>query len=164
MVRWTGAEDDLLRCGYPDYKQMQASLPHRSLNALRYRCRCLGMTSSRHIWTNREVRCLLELFRRGVSDRDLLASFPGMRLAQLKGKARHVGAERRYRPRPLDDPALDAIRARAFAAGVSLVDLDRRLKTGSYYQSCRRDVKLKPVARAAAFFGGEVTIEWPEEI
>ncbi len=159
--RWTAPEDELLRRTYPDYGRMRAALPQRSMAALKHRVRTLGIAPRRHVWTNRQVARLLQLFRQGASDGDVLAAFPGMRLGQLKSKARHCGAPaRRPAPIPFGDPALDAIRLLAFRRGLSLVALDRILRTGRYYQKSRRDPRLAPILRAAALFGAGVRIEW----
>ncbi|MGC4252404.1 MAG: hypothetical protein QM605_13335 [Sphingobium sp.] len=161
--RWSDGEDALLRACYPDYSVLRAHLPHRTLSALKHRVRAIGIVKRRHIWTNREVVRLRLAYEEGVTDLELAALFPQLRLCQVKSKASHIGAVR-CRPKPVrfDVPALDAIRARSVEMRLSFVELDRHAKTGRYFQkSCRRP-SLKHIVRAAAFLGAEVLIEWSE--
>ena len=138
-------------------------LPHRSLAALKHRVRCLGIVHRRHVWTNFEVRRLREAFEKHASDKELEALFPGIRLSQIKAKAGHIRAPHRRAQRAIFEvQALDAIRHRAKARGLSYVELDRLARTGKFFQKSRRQPMLKPIARAAALLGGEVCIEWRE--
>lgn len=161
--RWTAEEDERLRSLYPHYDQLRAALPHRSLAALKHRVRCLGIVIRRHVWTNFEIRRLREAFENHVPDKDLERLFPGLRLSQIKAKAGHIKAPHRRAQRAIFKvQALDAIRHRAKARGLSYVELDRKAKTGKFFQKSRRHPILKPIARAAALLSGEVCIEWRE--
>lgn len=160
---WTADEDERLRALYPRYDLLRVALPHRSLSALKHRVRRLGIVRQRHIWTNIEVRRLREAFDNHVPDRELEALFPGLRLGQIKAKAGHIQAPHRRAQRAIFEvQALDAIRHRAKARGLSYVELDRQARTGKFYQKSRRQPMLKQIGRAAALLGGEVCIEWQE--
>lgn len=164
---WTLDEDVLLRTHYPDYGRLQKHLPHRTFSALKHRVRAIGIVNRRHVWTNVEVARLHKAYEAGVPDRELEGLFPGLRLVQIKSKAGHVRAARR-KPRParFDVPALDAIRTRATNMCLSFVELDRRARTGRFFQkSCRRPC-LKHIVRAATCLDAEVTIDWgdPDEM
>jgi|EndMetStandDraft_2_1072991.scaffolds.fasta_scaffold20472_2 hypothetical protein len=158
---WTADEDERLRSLYPRYDLLQSALPHRSLAALKHRARRLDIVHRRHIWTNLEVRRLREAFENHAPDKELEALFPGIRLSQIKAKAGHIKAPHRRAQRAIFKvQALDAIRHRAKARGLSYVELDRQAKTGKFYQKCRRQPMLRPIARAAALLQGDVHIEW----
>lgn len=161
--RWTAQEDALLAWHYPDYDHLREYFPHRTLAALKHRVRLIGIVARRHIWTNAEVARLHKAYETGVTDRELTALFPDLRLAQIKSKAGHIRAARRKaRPVVFGVPALDAIRVRAADMRLSFVELDHGAGTGRFFQrSCRRPC-LKSIARAAAFLGAEVKIDWTE--
>lgn len=161
---WTLWEDTLLRDLYPSYDLLREALPHRSVSALKHRVRHLGIVHCRHVWTNTEIRRLREAFEDHVPDKYLKALFPGLRLGQIKAKAEHIKApHRRARRVIFGEQALDAIRERAGALGISHVELDRRARTGKFFQKSSRRPMLKPISRAAALLGGEVIIEWRED-
>lgn len=158
---WTADEDERLRSLYPHYDLLQAALPHRSLSALKHRVRRLGIARSRHVWTNLEVGRLRAAFENHIPDKALESLFPGLRLSQIKAKAGHIRAPHRRAPLAIFEvQALDAIRRRAKALGLSYVALDRQARTGKFFQKSRRQPMLKPIARAAALLQGEVHIEW----
>lgn len=160
---WTSSEDDQVRAGYPSYDILRKALPHRSLSALKHRVRALGIVRRRHVWTNQEVRRIHAAFEVNLSGVELLALFPGLTLCQIKSKARHVKAARRKaRLVPFGVPALDVIRSRAQDEDMSLVELDRRARTGRFFQkSCRRP-NLRFIVRAASILDGDVEIEWSD--
>ncbi|MFM6829060.1 MAG: hypothetical protein ACKOVA_01800 [Novosphingobium sp.] len=154
-------EDTLLRRLYPSYRQLVVALPHRSLAALKHRVRRIGIVNTRHVWTNLEVRRLREAYQIRVPDKELEPLFPGLALSQIKAKAQHIGAPHRRGARVLlGVKALDAIRQRATARGISLVELDRQARTGKFFQKSRRQPMLRQISRAAEVLGGEVHIEW----
>jgi hypothetical protein len=158
---WTAHEDERLRTLYPRYDLLRVALPHRSLSALKHRVRRLGIVRRRHIWTNLEIRRLHEAFENHVPDRELEALFPGLGLGQIKAKAGHIRAPHRRSPQVIFGVrALDAIRQRARAQGLSNVELDRRARTGKFFQKSRRQPMLKQIARAAVLLGGELCIVW----
>lgn len=160
---WTFEEDEKVQALYPRYDLLRAALPNRSLAALKHRARRLGVAHRRHIWTNLEVRRLREAFENHVPDKELEALFPGIRLSQIKSKAGHIRAPHRRAQRAIFKvQALDAIRHRAKARGLSYVELDRQAKTDKFFQKSCRQPMLKPIARATALLGGEVCIEWRE--
>lgn len=129
---WTADEDERLRSLYPRYDLMQSVFPHRSLAALKHRARRLGIVHRRHIWTNLEVRRLRDAFENHVPDKELEALFPGLRLSQIKAKAGHIRAPHRRAQRAIFEvQALDAIRHRAKACGLSFAELDRQARTGN---------------------------------
>jgi hypothetical protein len=160
---WTFDEDEKVQALYPRYDLLRAALPNRTQSALKQRARHLGVVHRRHVWTNLEVRRLREAFEKHASDRELEALFPGIRLSQIKSKAGHIKAPHRRAQRAVFEvQALDAIRHRAKARGLSYVELDRQARTGKFFQKSRRQPMLKPIARAAALLGGEVCIDWRE--
>ena len=162
-ANWSMEEDRLLRRLYPNYRQLRSALPHRSLAALKHRVRRIGIVSTRHVWTNLEVRRLRDAFEKRVSDKELEPLFPGLALGQIKAKAQHIGApHRRGGSVLLGVKALDAIRQRARARGISLVELDRQAQTGKFFQKSRRQPMLRQISRAAEVLGGEVRIEWSD--
>ena len=162
-AKWSATEDELLRDIYPDYRDLQKLLSDRTLSAIKHRVRALGIVSRRHVWTNVEVARLRKAYRESVTDKELTILFPGLRLCQIKSKASHIGAERRKTRLALfDDPALDAIRHRSMEMRISFVELDRRARTGRFFQkSCRRP-SLKYIVRAARILDAQVRIEWVE--
>lgn len=161
---WTPQEDAKLSALYPSYDLLQAALPLRSYWALRNRVQSLNIARRRHVWTNLEIRRLRDAFENQVPDRDLEGLFPGLRLSQIKAKAGHMKAPHRKGERiDFGVPALDAIRERARAMGISYVELDKRARTGKFFQKSTRQPMLKHISRAAKLLGGDVTIEWKDE-
>ncbi|MGQ2933678.1 hypothetical protein [Sphingopyxis sp.] len=164
-IGWSAAEDGLLRDHYPDYQALREHLPHRTLSALKHRVRAIGIVARRHVWTNIEVARLRKAYADGMTDRELVVLFLGLRLCQIKSKASHIRAERRGpRPAYFGEPALDAIRTRSKAMQLSFVELDRRARTGRFFQKSSRRPSLKPIVRAARFLDAEVGIEWAGDI
>lgn len=162
--KWTPSEDAKLRALFPSYDCLQAELPHRSYYALRNRARRLNLVRRRHVWTNVEVSRLRDAFVNQVPDRDLEGMFPGLRLGQIKAKAGHIKApHRKGRRVDFGVPALDAIREKAKAMGHSYVELDKRARTGKFFQKSNRKPILKHISRAAKLLGGEVMIHWEDE-
>ncbi|MBY2928916.1 hypothetical protein FIM10_09540 [Sphingomonadales bacterium 56] len=160
---WTQEEDACLRKHYPAYDLLRIVLPHRSLASLKHRVRRLGIVRQRHVWTNVEVRRLHSAFANHVPDRDLEHLFPGLRLGQIKAKAGHIKApHRRGQSTIFGISALDAIRERAKALGMSYVELDRRAQTGKFFQKSSRHPGLKQISRAADLLGGDVAIAWDD--
>ncbi|CAH0496458.1 SANT/Myb-like DNA-binding domain-containing protein [Novosphingobium sp. CECT 9465] len=160
---WTAEEDQLIRALYPDYDRLQRQLKLRTRSALKHRARRIGVTVVRHVWTNIEVASLRALFAQGIADRDLVGKFPHLQLGQIRAKAQHLGLTRpRRAPVLLGVPLLDGIRQRAALAGLSLVELDRRASTGRYFQSCRRNLDLRCIWRAAQILSGEIRVNWQD--
>ena len=161
--RWTAEEDQLIRSLYPDYDGLQRRLRHRTRSALKHRARHLEVTADRHVWTNVEVALLRALYAAGVPDRALAEHFPHLRLGQIRAKAQHLRLTRpRRAPILLGVPLLDAVRQHATQAGMSLAELDRRARTGRYFQSCRRNLDLRCIWRAAQLLSGEIRINWDD--
>ncbi|MBK1976155.1 hypothetical protein JIX58_10405 [Brevundimonas diminuta] len=158
---WTPRADAIIRDAYPDYRLMRRRLPHRSLAALKNRAAVLGVVHRRHTWTNMEVRKLAALFAADASNAELEHAFPGLRLRQIKEKARHLRLPHR-KPRlvSLNDPALDAVRQRAIDKGLSLRRLDRKARTGRYFQQSTTRPVLAHLARAAVILEGELRIRF----
>jgi hypothetical protein len=160
---WTAHEDERLRTLYPRYDLLRVALPHCSLSALKHRVRRLGIVRRRHIWTNLEIRRLHEAFENNVPDRELEGLFPGLLLSQIKAKAGHIRASHRRSQQVIFGvQALDSIRQRAREQGLSNVELDRRARTGKFFQKSSRRLMLKSIMRAVALLGGEVSITWRE--
>lgn len=160
---WSAEEDQLIRSLYPDYDSLQRRLLYRTRSALKHRARHLGVTAGRHVWTNVEVALLRALYAAGVPDRALGEPFPHLRLGQIRAKAQHLRLARpRRAPVLLGVPPLDAVRQRAAQAGLSLAELDRRARTGRYFQSCRRNLDLRCIWRAAQLLSGEIRVTWDD--
>lgn len=108
-----------------------------------------------------EVRQLTALFAANASNAELEFAFPELRLRQIKEKARHLRLpNRKPRLAGFDDPALNAVRRRAIEKGLSLRSLDRRARTGRYFQQSTTRPVLAHIARAAAILEGELRIQF----
>jgi len=158
---WTKAEDKWVRKLYPDYHQLQIKLPRRSLAAIKHRAAKLKIVTSRHVWTNLEIRALYKACAINATADELLNLFPQLSLCQIKSKARHIGAaRRRLRLIPVQHPTLFAIREKAFEKGITLVKLDQMANTGKYFQkSCRKPI-LRFMTLAIIALGGVPVIDW----
>lgn len=160
---WTAEEDDLIRALYPAYDRLERALPHRTRSALKNRARHLGVASVRHVWTNVEVALLRALYAAASPDRILAERFPHLELGQIHAKACHLGLRRpRRAPILLGVPVIDAVRQRAALAGLTMVELDRRARTGRYFQSCRRNLDLRCISKASQLLGGEIEVHWDD--
>ena len=162
--RLTRREDNLIRTSYPDYVWLQKKLRHRSYSALRSRAGALRLRPKQHRWTQSERALLVKLFGH-VSRQELRAAFPGLSYSAL---ARQRAATVSPQPRTLSstgDPYLDAIRVRCRALKVSMKDLDRWARTGSYFYKAAwlsvGKANRAKLCKAIEALGGTLTVVWP---
>lgn len=64
-------------------------------------------------------------------------------------------------PRPIGDPLLDEIRARAHQKGLTLNELDRRSGSGTYFRQ-GRPLHMPKVALGVSALGGEIVVRWDD--
>lgn len=161
---WTDAEFAALRKHWPDRKKLRRALPRRTLRAIEHKAGKLGLRRAKrnHMWTAAEVARLKKMFPKATKA-ELLLAFPWAIWEDLSNQAqfqRSKGADwvTRPKPKPLptDVPAIDWVLDQAFAANISLVELDGLARTGTYFAAgrFRCGTVWKHVARAVELFDG----------
>jgi len=159
-TRWSAVEDKILRQTYPDYLAMLEQIPTRTYAGIRGRVRLLGIATRRHTWTGKELKDIEKLRRQGKTWPEIARIFPSRSLSRAQMLLRHrPGRARRFFGLPL----LDAVRSRAFDAGMTLRQLDRLASTEGHFAHSDPHENLACIARAVEALGGELAIEWPEE-
>ena len=159
-VAWTPQEDAKIVSLYPEYAVLLQELPHRTYSALRQRARHLGIVRPRHVWTNREVERLRDEFSACIRSNDIANLFPYLRKSQVFAKVRHLNLAYGRRLKEFDHPVLSTIRARATQMKLTLKDLDKRARSGRYFQKSNRTFQLRPAVSAVAALNGQTSIEW----
>jgi hypothetical protein len=162
---WTPKEDETCRKHGNDYRILQTKLPHRSYEALKQRCRLLGLCPQRQMVTAREVSLLRRLGAASVDE--LRAAFPTRTLSQLNHLRRYHGVPARRRQfSPTGFPIIDSVRSRCFELNYSMSDLDQLAKSNSYFQRAgwlRGNINYRAIGRAVAALDGDLTVRWRDE-
>ncbi|PSJ53652.1 hypothetical protein [Pseudaminobacter soli (ex Li et al. 2025)] len=164
---WTGAEDELCRQYGSNYEALRQKLPHRSYEAIRCRCRYLGLRPKLKMVTANELSRMRRLVPT-ASPQQLREAFPNRSLRQLRSVSRYHGITRKRPPfKRTGISAIDAIRDRCFELGYSMGDLDELAKTKGYFRKANWILRGKPnyraIGRAVEALDGELTIRWREE-
>jgi hypothetical protein len=145
---WQAHEDRALCGHYPNYTAARKALPGRTYYSVRGRACKLKIQNKRHIWTGADLVRMRKLYPT-ASKRELLAAFPGLTLCAIKEFAGRMHIFKQRRPfQKTSYPLLDAIRARCYELGYSMVDLDEIARTKRYFQ-CARWVASKSVQNSA---------------
>jgi hypothetical protein len=80
-------------------------------------------------------------------------------VSALRNPAQHGGNQSWIKGLPI----YDDVRSRAYEDGLSMHDLDCELRTGKYFQDNHRKIlNWEKFARAVAFFGGQMTVDWKD--
>lgn len=161
---WTEAEIGHLRRTYPDYRKARTSLPNRSLSAIKSKAFRLGITQSRRIWSDSEIKRLKAPYRQGRPMREILALLPGRTKRQIWTRAHYSGWRRPRMPlKTYDLKPYDDVRARAFTSRLSMRDLACLSITGSYFlrQPSRND--WKKISKAVEMLEGRLSVVWNEK-
>lgn len=150
-----------------------ALMPGRSQQSIASKRDVTGLTYIRpNTWNDAEDRKLRQLAET-LCATDIAKIMPGRHYEAIRERAKKLGIKLRSRTKPhvmTGDPLIDAIRKRALEDGMSLMALDRELGTKGYFSSgaiaaTKRGERnrLDRIAKAVAFFGGELTINWKDE-
>ncbi|WP_338531626.1 hypothetical protein [Nitratireductor thuwali] len=165
---WTQAEDELCRSLYPDYAALQKSLPGRSYNSIRSRCRELGIQRKLPAWTAAEQSKLRRMYKTAPRA-ELAAAFPTRPERSLATMARRIGVQRPRSPyKPTGIPLLDELRAECRRQNINMVDLDQYTRGKSYFtqkswRGRRRAIRYDLIVRGILELGGKIHVEWSEE-
>lgn len=174
-VHFTQREDMILvNCSH---REACRRLPNRTRGVLSQRAYLLksGGLARRERdgkpWTHAELN-LVRKFYPIMSSKDFQAKhMPGRRVVMIVAKARYLKVKKRYLGATADQISftdhadlVDQIRMRAREDGISFVRLDKALKTHQYFarnwKRGQKRVNLANVAKAVAFFGGSLLIDW----
>lgn len=121
---WKKWECAICQALYPDYRELQQRLPHRSYGAIVLKCMYLGLSTKRHHWIYEESNAFRRMYPR-ASVQDLKKAFPFATRADLCQRAFRL---RLFRPRkpykPTGFPEIDQIRDGCFHARLTMRDLD----------------------------------------
>jgi hypothetical protein len=162
---WEQSEDDALRATVTlTVPQVQKRLPHRTASAIERRREKLHLFRRKlKPWTTHEDRIL-----RTNIDLDypkIAKLLPGRSEHAVQGRAWYLGVRKgcRRNPQIKGLPVYDDVRTRAYEDGLSMHDLDCELRTGRYFQANDKKIlNWKKLARAVAFFGGQMTVDWKD--
>jgi len=165
---WSDEEDATCRELYPDYQALAGALPHRTMEALKTRCRSLGIARKVHIWTAKERSDFRRLY--ATADREeVLRRFPHLNVDSF-----HTYGQRLRVQRPKAPPALtgnyllDELRQRARDEGLTMPDLDEFAGSREYFK-CKRwrpgrgRIKYDFIVRAIHELGGRLQIVWSDQ-
>lgn len=160
--QWSPEERAIITRLWPDKAEIQRALPHRSLQRITETAATCGVRKRIHFWTADQDSRL----RRMVNDqvpRRRVAEALGLSLMQVQNRLKYAGIsyERRAYRSVLDD-LTEAIRRRAEALGLTLVELDRLCKSGKAFQhtSRRRPIGISNALKAIRLLGGRIDVEW----
>ncbi len=159
---WTEAEYNILRAAWPDREKLRRLLPHRSRKSILEAASRCGIRRALHIWTAAQDKKLRHLVRSGIP-RSEIASLLGLGRMQVQNRLNYTGVTAGRQPyRPTGYPLVDAIRQRAFAMNMTLVDLDRVCRTGQAFQHANASRPLAPrhALKAIKVLGGRLDVEW----
>jgi hypothetical protein len=112
-------------------------------------------------WTTREDRVLHANIEQ-MDYRAIASLLPGRSEHAVQGRAWYLGIRKGYRrnPKVKGLPVYDDVRSRAYEDGLSMRDLDCELRTGKYFQdNYNKTLNWKKLARAVAFFGGQMSLQ-----
>jgi hypothetical protein len=162
---WTEKEVAIAKKLYPDYQAISKEIG-RSYYAARNKCRKLGLPPKHHMWTGAEITRLRKMYPTATKE-ELIDAFHGFSYSHIKAIASNHGFLRVRRPfKATGHPILDQIRARSFALGYSMPDIDKLSRTKLYFteQQWRfsKSLNHKAVARAIAALDGKVKAQWNE--
>jgi hypothetical protein len=162
---WTSEEDRLCRSTYPDFAAIAEALPHRTMDAIRWRCKGLGLRIGKvKPFTGREQ----SEFRRDYQTMEwamLVAKYSHRSIPAIRTKARDLGI---HRPRKAlqntGDELLDAARSECARLKLTMRALDEFSGSKTYFRNCQRQKpNYKHIIRAIRELGGSIKIEWSEE-
>jgi hypothetical protein len=162
---WEQSEDDVLRATATlTVSEVQKRLPHRAVSAIAMRRGRLGLCRrTLKPWTTHEDRILRTNIDLGYPR--IAKLLPGRSEHAVQGRAWYLGVRKgcRRNPRVKGLPVYDDVRSRAYEDGLSMHDLDCELRTGKYFQDNHRKIlNWEKLARAVAFFGGQMTVDWKD--
>lgn len=164
-MRWTEAEDDIIRQFTPDHAELALRLPHRSKQAIHTRVRVLNAAvrqcdSPVTAREEKRIKQLSECF----SSVDVIASIMGRNANTIRSiLERRRWPMKKARPKPTGSRLYDEVRERAFDMNISFRDLDRDLAYRSRFFSSLaqvKDVSIGMIAKAVEALGGRLVIEW----
>lgn len=162
---WTKSEDKrLLKYKREPLKKQQKRFKGRTCEAIENRRRYLGLTSPKnHCWLGSEIKRLKARF--SIASRsELLAEFPRHPWPSIEKVAAREGLSRARRHCVAPGSSLhEQVRQRAKEDGVSLVNLGMETNCGYFFSSLSRRDDYNKIARAVAFFGGRLVIDWQDE-
>lgn len=162
---WTLKEHEVVVSHWPDIQAIMKRLPHRTIRAIRQFARRCNLTDERHIWTAAEDAKLRKLAAAGCSRKEI-ASEVGLTLGQVAGRLSYARISiARKPPAPSANPLVNAIRQRAYALNMTLIELDRSLGSQKIFQQAAGKQKVAHVhiERAVKALGGQLAVEWSDE-
>jgi hypothetical protein len=163
---WDEKELQIIRAtAHLTIPQVQKRLAHRTAPAIEAAREKHGVSRRKlKPWTTHEDRILkANIDRLGYPA--IAKLLPGRNEHAVQGRAWYLGVRKgcARAPKAKGLPVYDEIRNRAYEDGLSLYALDRELGTGKYFQdSYKKTLNWEKLARAVAFFGGQMTIDWSD--
>lgn len=161
---WEEREDDTCRLFYPDYYAIHRVLRWRTLGAIKWRCKKLGLVKqSFHRWTARDISILRRLYPAG-SREEICEAIPGVEWSTIRVAARYYGLRRNKKPYKITAvKALDEVRLRCYDLRWTMRDLDEECRTKLYFQTrgYRSEYpNFKAINRAVECLGGVLEVTW----
>ncbi|MDT2024536.1 hypothetical protein [Methylocella sp. CPCC 101449] len=161
---WTEREDNFIRENYPDYEKLTKKLSGRSYNAIRNRCRVIGVSRRLESWTAAEKLRLRKLWPKG-SKRDLGNAFPNRTHSAIRSMAQAMKLTKRLDLFRTNVPLVDDIRQRARSLGYTMSELDTLARSGRFFAAgCIKGSVPRPqyIEAAVRRLGGRLTVVWKE--
>lgn len=162
---WTSDEDQVLRDLFPNCRELADILRRRTPKAISLRARKLGLTDRRKVWTAAEITTLRRAYRQGGIVGARMA-FPQLRSRQIEGALWYNKISSGRKPyRKTGIQVLDEIRERCFDLNLSMADLDKMVRSKSYFYKagwCGGNINHKFIGRAIDVLYGEMEVKWRE--
>lgn len=146
--------------------------PGRTPEAVRSKRTKTGATGeTNRNWTREEDNQLRELCAAGKGW-TAMSRIMGIEMETIRWRCLNKLLIRPNKPKVkiIGEPFADAVRQRAAQDGIGMRALDREIGTGHYFRSsCElramrgAEPDMNAIAKAVAFFGGELTINWKDE-
>jgi hypothetical protein len=160
---WSAKEIKTLKDNrHRGYAVCRKLLPRRSYYGIRAKAQSLNLCAKRHVWTGRDLGIARKLLADGKSIRQVACTL-GLTTHGVKGALRHYRLLVPLRPLvTAHEPLLDAIRQRARALNITLVDLDRELsrRRKAFQKGPAQRVSPSSLLKAISFLGGRVEVRW----
>jgi len=156
---WSAKEDEALYRLYPDYEALCRALPSRSYCAIQRRISKLGISKKRKTWTARDLSNLRKFYP-DEEWHNLKRIFPGRTANEIRCRAVQAGITRALKETGIDE--IDAIRYRARAVNLTMLDVDMLARTNLYFARHRwlTYVDWRAIHRAIKALGGDIHVAW----
>jgi len=162
--RWSKVENRrLLKFLHEPNLRLARRFKNRTVEAVRHQRSIVSGTPGATPWKTTDLAKLKKLYPSAPRS-EVLCTFPNRTWHAIKNQADRCGWRRTMRLGTAPNELREAVRARAREDGIPLCQLGAQTGCGGYFQDRQsKTVDLNKIARAVAFFGGKLVIDWQDE-